>query len=97
MNEKKKLFSKIFGESQIERDVKCPIGRTIRHTLFAKKYGNMMEYHMNACEYWAQKFDELTAPKEEVAVEASATEEKTVNGVSNEDGLYHPFKPLIFH
>ena len=96
MKEKKlnKLLGKIFGETQIERDVRCPIGRIIRHRLMANKYGDMQQYHMDACEYWANKVRERTGNNNVHAIEP----EVAVNGVSaDEDGLFHPFKPVVFH
>jgi len=92
----KGFMNKVFGETPIERDVKNPVRRVIHHGLLSKKYGDMQRYHQDACSYWIDQYHKTTGNSKKETVEAEPV--KSVNGVGvGEDGLFHPFNPVVFH
>lgn len=49
------IINAIKSRSDIEKDIKNPIRRVCRHTIMKKKYGDMQQYHSDACGYYARK------------------------------------------
>ena len=43
------------NKTELEKDIANPVRRFIRHTLMADKYGSMMQYHIDACNYYYDK------------------------------------------
>lgn len=48
------------NRSQIEKDLRNPARRVVRHTLLKKKYGDMQHYYMDAADYY------LNQPTEDI-------------------------------
>ena len=53
---KKKLFGnimeKINKRTDLEKDLRNPVRRVVRHTLLSKKYGNLQQHYMAAADYY---------------------------------------------
>ena len=72
------MFNKMKSRSDIEKDIKNPVRRVYRHVLKKNEYGDMQQYHMDACSYYCHQESKSI---EEVAAEASKKMQKDLEAI----------------